>query len=373
MRIIIYILQKEFLQIFRNKMMLPVIFIVPFVQLLIIVNVATFQMKNIKMEIVDMDMSSTSKQLTAKLSGSPFFIITGQSFSYKNSEENLKKGLNDVILQFPPDFEKKLVKEGKAEVFLGINAINSMTAALTNAYTNAVIMDFNKNISALNNTQTTKPLPYKQININYQHWYNPELRYLNFMVPGILVLLVTMIGLILAAMNIVREKEIGTIEQINVTPIHKSQFIVGKLLPFWMIGLFELALGLTIGKLVFNIPILGSLPLLFLVAGIYLIIVLSVGLIISTITNTQQQAMFIAFFFIMIFLLMSGLFTAIENMPLWAQYFDYINPLAYFIRIIRMILLKGSGFTDIINDFSVLLFFAISILALSIRRYRKTS
>jgi ABC-2 type transport system permease protein len=173
-------------------------------------------------------------------------------------------------------------------------------------------------------------------------------------------------------MNIVREKEIGTIEQINVTPIGKIQFIAGKLTPFWIIALFELAFGLSIGKLLFNIPMEGSLWLIFLSAGVYLFVILAFGLLISTITNTQQQAMLVSFFFMVVFILMSGLFTSIESMPEWAQILDRLNPVMYFIRIMRMVLLKGSGFSDISPWFWSLVVYAIVIVSLAIYRYRKT-
>jgi ABC-2 type transport system permease protein len=210
-------------------------------------------------------------------------------------------------------------------------------------------------------------------NIFYSFWYNPELNFKTFMVPGILVLLVTIIGFLLSGMNVVREKEIGTIEQINVTPIKKYQFIIGKLLPFWFIALFELAFGLTIGKLLFDIPMVGSLGLIFFVASIYLIVILSMGLFVSTITNTQQQSMLISFFIMMIFILMSGLFTSIENMPSWAQTITKFNPVAYFIKIMRMVLLKGSGFAEIQLEFFSLLGLAFAMLSLAVLRYRKTT
>jgi ABC-2 type transport system permease protein len=193
------------------------------------------------------------------------------------------------------------------------------------------------------------------------------------MVPGILVLLVTIIGLLLSGMNIVREKEIGTIEQINVTPIRRIEFIAGKLIPFWIIALFELAFGLTLGKLIFNIPLEGSLWLIFLSAGIYLFVILGFGLLISTMTNTQQQSMLVSFFFMVIFILMSGLFTSIESMPQWAQVADKLNPIAYFIKIMRMIMLKGSSFADISVPFFSLVVYACLIISLAIWRYRKVA
>jgi len=193
------------------------------------------------------------------------------------------------------------------------------------------------------------------------------------MVPAVLVILITMIGMFLSGMNLVREKELGTIEQINVTPIKKYQFIAGKLIPFWILALVELAFGLTIGKFLFGIPILGSLWLLFSIAGLYLVVILGLGLFISTTANTQQQAMFVSFFIMLICIMLSGVFTSVESMPDWAQWLNKLNPIYYFMRIVRMILLKGSGFTDILSDVLSLLVYAVLILILAIRRYRKTA
>jgi len=216
------------------------------------------------------------------------------------------------------------------------------------------------------------PPEFKKISIANSYWYNPELNYKAFMVPGILVLLVTMIGAFLSSVNIVREKEIGTIEQINVTPIKRHQFMLGKTIPFWIIGMIELTLGLILAKLVFNIPTVGSFFTLYAFAAVYLLVVLGIGLLISTITDTQQQAMFITWFFFVIFILMSGLFTAIENMPPWAQKITAANPIRYFIEVMRMVLLKGAGFADIKAHFLIISFFAIAINYLAILRYRKT-
>ncbi len=177
----------------------------------------------------------------------------------------------------------------------------------------------------------------------------------------------------LSALNFVSAKEMGTVEQINVTHIKKYHFIIGKLLPFWFIALFELAFGLTVGKLLFNIPIVGSLPLLFGFASIYLFVVLGIGLFISTVSNTQQQVMFLCFFFMIIFILMSGLFTPTESMPEWAQQVNIINPFAYFMKVIRMILLKGSGFIDIKNEIIALGTYAVIILSLAVWKYRKVT
>jgi ABC-2 type transport system permease protein len=179
--------------------------------------------------------------------------------------------------------------------------------------------------------------------------------------------------MLLTALNLVREKEMGTTEQINVTPIRKYQFIVAKLLPFWLIALFELAFGLVVGRVLYDLPIRGSLGLLFLVASVYLLVVLGFGLFLSTISNTQQQLMFVTFFFIITFILMSGVFTPAESMPVWAQKVNLINPVAYFMKVIRMVLLKGSGFRDISREFISMAVYATLILTLAVTNYRKTT
>jgi ABC-2 type transport system permease protein len=372
MRTVLFIIQKEFIQVFRNKMMVPIIFVVPLVQLIILVQAATFEMKSIRMSVIDLDMSGSSRQMISKFEGSPFFVLTHTSFSYSEAEKEMKKGNVDVILQIPADFEKNLVRESKGKVQLVVNAINGSTAGLVNAYTSTIILDFNKEVMVelLNPSQLNGA---KTIESSYNFWYNPKLNYKTYMVPGILVLLITIISLLLSGMNIVREKEIGTIEQINVTPVKKIQFIAGKLIPFWILALVELAVGLTLGKLMFNIPIIGSLGLIFLSASVFLLVILSFGLVISTVTNTQQQSMLVSFFFMVIFILMSGLFTAVESMPAWAQKLDRLNPLAYFIRIMRMIMLKGSDFHDIRVSFYSLLVYAALSITFAIRRYRKVT
>lgn len=370
MKTIIFILQKEFIQIFRNRTMLPIIFVMPIIQLLILVHAATFDMKNIQLYVVDHDLSSTSRGLVNTIHGSPFFKLSASSFSPDDARQKLRTDEIDIILHIPNNFERNLIRNNKADLQLIINAINGTKAGIIHAYTTSIIAGYNKKVMSdwfkITDTNLMEP-----IDITYSYWYNPEMNYKTYMVPGILVLLVTIIAMFLSAMNLVREKEIGTIEQINVTPIRKYQFITGKLLPFWVIALFELAFGLFIGKLLFDTPIEGSLLLLFAVAAVYLLVALGVGLFISTVTNTQQQAMFISWFFVIIFILMSGLFTSVDSMPLWAQKLNYINPLAYFMKAIRMILLKGAGAMQIWREWVALAVYAVIILGLATWRYRK--
>ena len=369
MRTILFILRKEFRQLFRDKVMARVIFLLPVLQLFVLAYAATFEIKRINLYLVDLDKSVSSRELIRKFDGSPFFVIVDQSTSYKLAEDEIKAGNADQIIQIPNGFERDLTNHSSAKIQVVTDAIDGNTALLMNAYALSIIGDYNREL-------VIEEIPLLKssglISTNHSFWYNPELDYITYMVPGILVLLVTIIGMFLTAMNIVKEKETGTIEQINVTPIKKYQFITGKLLPFWIIAIFELAFGLTLAWVAFNIPILGSLWLIFLVATVYLLLILAFGLIISTVSNTQQQSMFIAWFFLMIFILMSGLFTPVDSMPEWAQIVNYANPIAYFIKVMRMVMLKGSGFTDIAPQFFSLLAYGIIALTVAVWSYRKT-
>lgn len=371
MRNIRFIIQKEFRQIFRNKTMLPMIFVLPFVQLLILANAATMDMKNIKLIIVDKDLSSLSRRLSEKFSQSPFFTLKESGYSTKDAEKEMLVNATDMILVIPNDFETRLYGQGVSDLQIQVDAINGMTAGLINAYASQIINGFNLELISENGGNAQVVAGPKNIEIGYSFWYNSELKFKYYMVPGILVILLTVISMFLSSLNLVREKEIGTMEQINVTPIRKYQFIIGKLVPFWIIALFELVFGLALAKVLFGIPMEGSLLLLFAFAALYLLAILGIGLFISTISQTQQQAQFLNFFFLVTFIMMSGIFTPAESMPGWAQHVNIINPLAYFMRVIRMILLKGSDFGDLIFDFLGISILAILLLALATWKYKK--
>lgn len=370
MRTIRFILKKEFLQIFRNRAMIPIIFFMPIFQLLILSNAATYEIKNIKFSVVDLDQSKFSRELVSKFTSTGYFILTENSFSVSGAEEGFRKNTSKLILHIPPDFEKNYRKNGTAEIQAVINAEDGSAAGIIYNYTSNIVQQFGAGIvTEWSGLQKTEINP--MIKINYSNWFNPELDYKTYMVPGILVALVSMIGLFLTGMNIVKEKEIGTIEQLNVTPIKKSQFIIGKLLPFWIIGIFELAFGIAIGYFVFNVPMLGNPALIFLLAGVYLLVILGIGLFISTFTNTQQQAMFIAWFIMVIFMLMGGIFTPVESMPDWAQTLTFFNPVAHFSKAMRMIMLKGSGLSDVLKTIYILGAYAAVVLTFAVFRYRK--
>lgn len=368
MRTILVIVRKEFLQIRRNRSMLPIIFVLPIVQLLILSNAATFELRNIRLGWQDRDHSSSSRLIEQKMRAAGSFTAVPIDSDARASLRSLEEDTADVVMEIPRGFEADLIREGKAEVQVLINAIDGAAAGVESAYTLQILQSATRELAAQN---LGRPVINSGLELNSRFWYNPELDYQTYMVPGLLVLLVTMIALFLASMNIVREKEIGTIEQLNVTPIRKYEFVIGKLLPFWVIGLFELAFGLTIAKLFFAIPIVGSLWLIFCFAAVYLVAILGMGFFISTLSDTQQQAMFIAWFFMVIFILLSGLFTPIESMPDWAQKITWFNPIAYFVRVLRLVMLKGSTFVDVSDTFVVMVVAALTTNLAAIINYRK--
>ncbi len=373
MKTILYIIQKEFKQIFRNKGMLPIIFILPLLQLVILSNAATFEVKNIKFGYIDNDRSSTSRAMIEKFNASTYFNVLTDYPTQNKASAAMLRGEVDVVMEIPQHFARDLQTEQHITLGVTINAIDGAAAGVENVYISQIVQSYNQSIridlSQISDAQI-HPVIIETIPL---FWYNATLNYKTFMVPGILVLLVTMITLFLSGMNIVREKEIGTLEQINVTPIKKSQFIIGKLFPFWVIGMALLSIGLIIAKLIFNVPMLGSLLLLYVYTSIYILVVLGIGLFISNFTDTQQQAMFIAWFFVVIFILMSGLFTPIESMPKWAQLITEFNPIKYYVEVMRMVMLKGSGFLDILPQLIKTLVYAIVMNGLAVWSYKKTT
>ncbi len=373
MRTVLFLLRKEFKQIFRNKAMLPLLFVMPIVQLIILPLAADYEVKNVNVAIVDHDKSPYTQKLISKIGSSGYFQLSGYFNSYNEAFHQIEKDQADLILELPAGFEKKLVRENHEQVFIAVNAINGTKANLGGAYLVKVISDFNSQIR-LDWIQPSRFNELPQIEITSSNWFNPLMNFRYFMVPGILAILVTMIGSYMTALNIVKEKEIGTIEQINVTPIRKHHFILGKLIPFWILGMFVFSVGLfCISFLVYGIVPQGNLFLLYGFLSIYLVAILGFGLLISTYSDTQQQAMSVSFFFVMIFLLMSGLFTPVDSMPAWAKVISQLNPVYYFIEVMRMIVLKGSGFNDLKYHFAIIIGFAILLMSWAILNYRKTT
>lgn len=372
MRTIKFLLQKEFRQIFRNKAIIAIIVVMPVLQLLILPLAADYEVKNINISIVDHDHSSYSQKLISKISASQYFNLAGYNTDFKEAFQLIEKDKADLILEIPAGFERNLIRENEQKLFIAVNAINGVKANLGGAYLGNLIRDYNNDIR-LQWMQPARLNDAPVINITSSNWFNPLLNYRVFMVPGILAILVTMVGGFLSALNIVKEKEVGTIEQINVTPIKKHHFILGKLIPFWILGNVVFTLGLIVSWVVYGIVPLGSFVVLYSFITLYLLAILGFGLLISTFCDSQQQAMFIMFFFMMIFILMGGLFTSIDSMPDWAEVVTKFNPVAYLIDVMRMVILKGSGFADIKNQLLIISAFAIVLNSWAVWNYKKTS
>ena len=395
MRIIFFIIQKEFLQIFRNRFMLAIILVIPVIQLMVLAYAATFEIRNIDVFLVDQDRSPESRALIDRFAASENFRLVGWSDAAADGDHALLSGRAAMVLQIPPHAGRDLVRDGQAAVSLRFDAVDGYSASVASQYASQIIRLHNeeqlqKEAQVVGEAQTVGrgqvsgdvqmstegPHPHVTgpavIGVNVSRWYNPRLDYKLYMVPGILVMLVTVIGGFLTGMNVVREKEIGTIEQLNVTPISKIQFIVGKLLPFMILALVMFSIGLLLARFWFEVPLEGSLWLIYLTTATYLLVVLGLGLLVSTITDTQQQAIFITWFAFVIFILLSGLFTPIDSMPDWARHLTWANPVAWFIDIIRRVMLTGAGMQDIWISYLVLLAFGVLVIGTAIIRYRKS-
>jgi ABC-2 type transport system permease protein len=372
MRTLKFLLQKELRQIFRDPAIFRILFILPMIQLLILPLAADYEIKNINLSVVDHDHSEYSQKLVNKIISSGYFRLKDYSATFSQALHSVELDKSDLILEIPSQFERNLVKENISTVFIAANAINGVKAGLGSAYIQGIIMDYNQSIR-MQWIQYPRFNTQPVIEVTFSNWYNPNMNYRVFMVPGILVMLVTMIGSSLAANNIVREKEMGTIEQINVSPIKKTQFILGKLIPFWMLALTVLTIGLVIARVVYGIVPLGHYITIYIFASIYLLAILGLGLLLSTYAQTQQQSMLVSFFITMIFNLLSGLFTPIESMPAWAQFITKLNPVSYFIEVMRMVVLKGSGLADIKYQIIALLGFAAFFNGWAILNYKKRS
>ncbi|MEZ4720478.1 MAG: ABC transporter permease [Flavobacteriales bacterium] len=366
-----HIIRKEFTQISRNKVMIPLLFVMPIIQLIVLSYAADFEVKNLNLAVVDFDQSQSSRQLIQKFTASGYFTLVGNYTTTEGAMNAIERDQADLVLTFPLHMERHLLNRQGVEVQLLLNAVNNQKAGIASNYGQQVINAFNSELlSGISLPEGMKPIT---TDIRESYWYNAELDYKTFMVPGILAILVTMLTAFLSSINIIREREMGTIEQLNVTPITKSEFILGKIIPFWVIGMVVMSFGLVIARLLFGIGVAGSFVSLYAFVAIYLVAVLGLGILISTVTETQQQAMFITWFFMVIFLLLSGLFTPVDSIPQWAKALNLINPIKYFVEVMRSIMLKGSSFADIRTHFVIMTGFAIGFNLLAMMSYRKTT
>lgn len=381
MRTIWFLVRKEYLQVFRDRAMLLQIFLLPIIQLLVLSNAATFEVTRTRMYVVDQDRTRASRELVSHFAASGYFVPARYSASSARADEALLDRDVSMILTIPADFERELVRSGGAPVQLVLNAEEGAAAGVVRSYAVRILAAYARDMGAtirptLRVARDGEPPPVRgvpRLDVRTRGWYNPMLDYHAYMVPGILVFLVTLVGTLLTAQNIAREKEIGTLEQLNVTPITRGQFIAGKLIPFWILALVDLTIGLVLARFVFGVPMRGSLVLVFAAAMIYLVAALGIGLWISTLAETQQQAMFITFFILVIYVLMSGLFTPIDSMPRPVQWLTELNPVKHFIVIMRAVLVKGAGLTEILTPLLALVAYAATVLALAVRQYSKTT
>ena len=375
MRTVLFLVRKEFLQIFRDHTTVFQIFMIPVVQLLVLANAATFDLKRTRVMVVDEDRTTVSAGLVQRLEAGRQFRVVRQVASDAGVEYALLDREVTAVVHIPRRFEEDLVQHRRATVQLVLNAEEGAASGIVQSNANEILTAYAREL------QLTLPampagsgsMRAAPLDLRTQRWFNPTRNYKHYMVPALMVALTTIIGLLLTAQNITREYELGTLEQLNVTPMTKVQFIAAKLIPFWLLSLVIFSLGLAIGKLVFGIPMRGNLLLVYLALMVYLVVVLGLGLWISTITRTQQQAMFVAFFVILIFLLMGGLFTPVDSMPDWAQAVAQANPVKHFVFIMRAVLVRGAGWETIAAPVLGLALGGLAILTLAVLRYRKST
>ncbi|MBF0576239.1 ABC transporter permease [Dysgonomonas sp. GY617] len=367
-----FLLEKEFKQILRNSFLPRMIIAMPLMMMLVFPWAANQEIKNLRLSVVDNDHSTYSERLIQKIASSGYFNLTDVSVSNNEAMRSIERDWADIILEIQPDFERNLIKEGTANVMILANAVNGMKGGLGTSYLSVILQDYAVEIrNEWKQAPEMAILPV--INIVPQNRFNPHLDYKVFMVPAIMVTMLTLLCGFLPALNIVGEKEIGTIEQMNVTPVNKLTFILAKLIPYWIVGFLALSLCLTLAATVYGLIPVGRLTTLYLFASLYILVVSGFGLVVSNYSNTMQQAMFVMFFFIMIFILMSGLFTPISSMPQWAQNITAFNPLKYFIQVMRMVYLKGSGIADLTTQMVALCCFALFFNGWAVLSYRKSS
>ncbi|MDR0412215.1 MAG: ABC transporter permease [Dysgonamonadaceae bacterium] len=367
-----YLIQKEFKQIRRNVFVPRLIVALPVMVLLVFPWAANQEITHIRVDMVDHDRSPVSRRLAEKIAASAYFDLEGFPESYENALDDVERASADLVLEIPPRFERDLVTSGTASVRIAVNAVNMMKGGLGFNYMGNILRDFSGELREewLPAVAAPSPLPVAVI---AQNRFNPYLDYKTFMIPALMVMLMTIICGFLPALNIVSEKESGTIEQINVTPVGKFPFILAKLIPYWAIGLLVLTLSLGLAALAYGLTPAGSLLTIYLFALLYIFVFSGFGLFISNYSTNLQQAMFAMFFFLILMILISGLFTPIAAMPPWAQAFTRINPLRYFMEVMRMVYLKGSGLPQLSGQLVALAVFAVVFNTWAILSYRKSS
>lgn len=366
-----FLLEKEFKQIRRNSFMPRIILIFPVMVLLVFPWAANFEIRNINISIVDHDHSTYSQRLTNKIASSGYFRITGLPSSYQQALREIENDQADILLEIPRKFEQSLISEQQVKVMVSANAVNGTKGGLGGAYLSSIVNDFAGEIrNEWIQISGIQEMPV--IELSNRNLFNIHMNYKVFMVPALMVMLLTMLCGFLPALNIVAEKEAGTMEQINVTPVPKFTFIMAKLIPYWIIGFIVISIGFVLAWLVYGLVPAGSLGTIYVFAAVYILTVSGLGLVISNYSNTMQQAMFVMYFFVLILIIMSGLFTPINSMPPWAQTITHFNPLKYFMQVMRLVYLKGSGVPEMTHQLTILGLFAFVLNIWAVLSYKKS-
>ena len=373
MKTIIHIVKKEFLQFKRDPKMFGIILIAPIVQLIFLGYAATLDLNTVHTIFYDQDKTTTSRNFIDEFKSSGFFQIDHYAESYEEVQAYIEKGKSLVAIVIPKNFEKKINRRETAQLQAIFNGSDGNSASIAAGYITTIVTTYSKQIiKDFIDLSGRKITPTGNISTEERVWYNPELKTRNFMVPAIVGLLVSIVTLILTSLAVVKEKEIGTLEQLIVTPIKPFQLIIGKLIPFVILGFVSVSIVIVAMNVVFSIHVRGSVVFLFFSSFLYILSTLGLGLFVSTVSKTQQQAMMIAIFAVMMpMIYLSGFAFPIENMPKIIQYISYMIPLKYFITIVRGIILKGNGFTQHWFDATMLLLMGILILFFSALRFRK--
>ena len=373
MKTIIHIIRKEFLQFKRDPKMFGIILIAPIIQLIFLGYAATMDLNTVHTIFYDQDKTITSRNFIEEFKSSGFFQIDHYADNYKDVQTYIEGGNSLVAIVIPKDFEKKINRRETAQLQAIFNGSDGNSASIAAGYITSIASTYSKQIvKDYIDLSGRKSIPAGNVAPEVRVWYNPELTTRNFMVPAIVGLLVSIVTLILTSLAVVKEKEIGTLEQLIVTPIKPLQLIIGKLVPFVILGFVSVTIVIIAMNVIFGISVRGSVVFLFFSAFLYILSTLGLGLFVSTISKTQQQAMMIAIFAVLMpMIYLSGFAFPVENMPASIQIVSYAIPLKYFITITRGVILKGSGFAEHWIDALVLLGIGMSILFLSALRFRK--
>ncbi len=364
-----YLLIKEFKQFFRNPFLPRLVLVFPIVLMLVFPFAATQDVKNIRLAFVDHDHSVESRRLIEKTMAGGYFKGEATCASYDEALKLVQKGDADIVMQIAPDFARNLKRPEPSRVMIAANAVNGTKGSLGAAYLQQIISSFGSEIQIEDGSQQM----ISTLALSERYSFNQMLDYKRFMIPALMCMQLIMLTGFLPALNIVTEKERGTIEQINVTPVTRTEFILGKLIPYWIIGIVVLTIALLLAWITYGFAPRGSLLTLYVFALVFITVISGFGLLVSNFSDTMQQAMFVMFFFVLVFMLMSGLFTPVTSMPDWAQHIAYANPPRYFIEAMRMIFLKGSGLAELSTNLYVLIGFSVLFNSLAIVTYKKNN